>query len=67
MGENPTFCWMVDFHQWNLFVQKIGLDRLGAGQKIGAGRKKERGREKNSKRGLILSCKDAIMCVCMES
>ena len=23
--------------------------------------------EKNSKRGLILSCKDAIMCVCMES
>ena len=39
---------------------------LTAPKPVDTARRKGR-REKNSKRGLILSCGDAIMCVCMES
>ena len=64
--EKSHFFWMVDFYQGKFFVQKLGLDSLLFFTVFGKGGGLLSHCEKNSKWGLILRRKDAIMCTRME-
>jgi len=57
---------MVDFYQGKIFVQKLGLDKFPDSTAFGQAGGSLPGSEKNSKRGLILRRKDAIMGTRME-
>ena len=64
--QKPHFFRMVDFYQGKFFVQKLGLDSPLFFAAFGKDGGLPSHCEKNSKWGLILRRKDAIMCTRME-